>query len=220
MFKEFDFRSDKTLFWRAQKTLIVADLHLEKASFFAKSGQMLPPYDTKTTLMNLKKALQETQAIRLILLGDNFHDMNGPQRLSQKFSSLLPNIPIIWITGNHDPHLKLSTATGDQFVDYYVDESFYFGHKASQNPDHKLMEITGHFHPKASVRSYGQRISGPCFIYSSQRVILPSFGVFTGGLDIQTPDIQELFTNEYNITICWKDNVYSFDKTTYLKHAA
>jgi len=36
---------DGALFWPAQNALLVADLHLEKASWFARLGQFLPPYE-------------------------------------------------------------------------------------------------------------------------------------------------------------------------------
>ena len=38
------------LFWPDRRALLVADLHLEKASWFARLGQMLPPYDSIATL--------------------------------------------------------------------------------------------------------------------------------------------------------------------------
>ena len=41
------------LFWPARAALLVADLHLEKASAFARTGQMLPPYDSMATLAEL-----------------------------------------------------------------------------------------------------------------------------------------------------------------------
>ena len=43
------------LFWPAQKALLVADLHLEKASWFARLGQFLPPYDSHATLSALAR---------------------------------------------------------------------------------------------------------------------------------------------------------------------
>ena len=50
------------LFWRAESMLLVADLHLEKFSSFARRGQMLPPYDTGLTLKRLERDLDQTIA--------------------------------------------------------------------------------------------------------------------------------------------------------------
>ncbi|MEM8726199.1 MAG: phosphoesterase, partial [Pseudomonadota bacterium] len=32
------------LYWPRERALLVADLHLEKGSWYAQQGQMLPPY--------------------------------------------------------------------------------------------------------------------------------------------------------------------------------
>ena len=69
------------LFWPRECALLVADLHLEKASFFARHGQMLPPYDSRETLERVALAIRETGARRVFTLGDNFHDARGAERL-------------------------------------------------------------------------------------------------------------------------------------------
>ena len=48
--EEFALTSACALYWPREAALLVADLHLEKASFFARFGQMLPPYDSRETL--------------------------------------------------------------------------------------------------------------------------------------------------------------------------
>ena len=52
------------LFWPARRALLVADLHFEKASFFARLGQMLPPYDSIATLADLAAIVAATIAAR------------------------------------------------------------------------------------------------------------------------------------------------------------
>ena len=219
-FNKFEFRADKSLYWPERKTLIVADLHLEKGSYYAAKGQLLPPYDTETTLTALQKSVNETGAQRLIALGDNFHDDAGPNRLTPQNKALLPDIPVIWITGNHDPALYLSTETGDSIVDQYEENDVTFCHIANPNKASTQMQVTGHFHPKASIRARGRRLSGPCFIHNSRTIILPSFGAYTGGLDINHPEIQFVFDGEYTIAICWKDKLYHLSKDTYLENKA
>jgi metallophosphoesterase superfamily enzyme len=72
------------LFWPARRALLVADLHFEKASFFARFGQMLPPYDSIATLSDLAAIAAATGARELWCLGDSFHDRHGCQRLSDE----------------------------------------------------------------------------------------------------------------------------------------
>ncbi|HEX3422290.1 MAG TPA: phosphoesterase, partial [Sphingomicrobium sp.] len=69
------------LFWPAEQALLVADLHLEKASWFARLGQFLPPYDSHATLTALSAEVERTRATRLFCLGDSFHDAFGCDRL-------------------------------------------------------------------------------------------------------------------------------------------
>src|SRR5215208_7522704 len=84
---------DGALFWPAQQALLVADLHLEKASWFARFGQFLPPYDSHATLSALARAVERTGATRLYCLGDSFHDRFGCDRLPVPARDLLQSLP-------------------------------------------------------------------------------------------------------------------------------
>ena len=84
--------ADGALFWPARRALIVADLHLEKASWFARGGQMLPPYDSLATLTELTVLVRRTEAGELWCLGDSFHDPEGCARL--------PDAPRAMLTDN------------------------------------------------------------------------------------------------------------------------
>src|SRR5436189_4204677 len=94
------------LHWPAEEALLVADLHLEKASWFARLGQFLPPYDSLATLQALEREIEQTGVTRLYCLGDSFHDRFGCERLPQAPRELLTGmtgrIDWVWIVGNHD----------------------------------------------------------------------------------------------------------------------
>ena len=77
------------LFWHEQGTLVVGDLHLEKASSYHRFGQFLPPYDTAETLQRLADAVSLFAPSRLILLGDVFHDGKAWQRVADADRSRL-----------------------------------------------------------------------------------------------------------------------------------
>ena len=76
-----NFLEANALFWPREEALLVADLHLEKASWFARLGQFLPPYDSHATLTALSRQVEATGATRLYCLGDSFHDRFGCDRL-------------------------------------------------------------------------------------------------------------------------------------------
>src|SRR3954470_13767362 len=97
--------ADGALFWPREEALLVADLHLEKASWFARLGQFLPPYDSHATLTALAAEVEGTDATRLYCLGDSFHDRFGCDRLDSSarelLTSLTSRLDWTWIVGNH-----------------------------------------------------------------------------------------------------------------------
>ncbi|MFD0934525.1 metallophosphoesterase, partial [Methylobacterium trifolii] len=95
------------LWLSAHRTLVVSDLHLEKGSAFAaRSGQFLPPYDTRETLACLHEAVVRLDPARVVALGDSFHDARGPERMEPgdraMVAALQEGRDWVWIAGNHD----------------------------------------------------------------------------------------------------------------------
>jgi uncharacterized protein len=175
---------DKTgLFWPARRALIVADLHLEKASWFAERGQMLPPYDSQATLERIAALITAQGAEEVWCLGDNFHDDAGPMRLPRKAADLLAALTSAthwnWITGNHDEHLP--RGIGGSVREEVDVDGLILRHQA--DPDDRRLELSGHFHPKARVKARGRSITRPCFVKGESKLIFPSFGSLTGGMD-------------------------------------
>lgn len=177
------------LFWPREQALLVADLHLEKASFFARTGQMLPPYDSRETLERLAMAVRLTGARRVFALGDNFHDSQGPGRLEPHAAGMLAALTRalewVWITGNHDPHL--GAEAGGECVGEIAVGGLSLRHMA--RPGTPGPEVSGHFHPRLVVAARGRRIARPCAVHSESRLILPAFGSLTGGMDAADPAI-------------------------------
>lgn len=177
------------IYWPSQNALLVADLHLEKASFFARGGQMLPPYDSRETLERLALAVRLTGARRVFALGDNFHDSCGPSRLEPHaagmLSALTRALDWVWITGNHDPDLG-SEAGGTRIEEMEV-AGIALRHKAEAGISGA--ELSGHYHPRLIVTARGRRVARPCAVRSENRLILPAFGALTGGMDAADPAI-------------------------------
>jgi DNA ligase-associated metallophosphoesterase len=177
------------LFWPARKALLVADLHLEKASWFARFGQMLPPYDSIATLADLTALSASTGAEEIWCLGDSFHDTKGCDRLPAKarelLSALTGAVRWTWITGNHDP--GIADHCGGDVVEEALVDGLLLRHEA--DPAEPRPELSGHFHPKLRVHHRGRNISRRCFVATERKLILPAFGALTGGLDAGHPEI-------------------------------
>jgi hypothetical protein len=185
----FEATPDGALFWRAQQSLLVADLHLEKASWFALLGQFLPPYDSHATLTALAAEVERTGATRLYCLGDSFHDRFGCDRLPSNARELLTQLTSTldwtWIVGNHDP--GFADHCGGRIEDEAEIGGIILRHEAAR--DETRPEISGHFHPKLRVSMKGRRVSRRCFVASPAKIIMPAFGSLTGGLDAHHPEI-------------------------------
>jgi hypothetical protein len=185
----FEATPDGALFWRAQQSLLVADLHLEKASWFALLGQFLPPYDSHATLTALAAEVERTGATRLYCLGDSFHDRFGCDRLPSNARELLTQLTSTldwtWIVGNHDP--GFADHCGGRIEDEAEIGGIILRHEAAR--DETRPEISGHFHPKLRVSMKGRRVSRRCFVASPAKIIMPAFGSLTGGLDAHHTEI-------------------------------
>ncbi len=184
------------LYWPAEKALIVADLHLEKGSSFARHGQMLPPYDTRETLARLARVIDRYEAETVIALGDSFHDRDGPSRMHdddrRALRMMQDHCEWIWVTGNHDP--EIAHDMGGTVVASLEIEGITLCHEPKGC--RATHEIAGHLHPAARVVMNGFTMRRPCFVGNGRRLVMPAFGAFTGGLNVLDTAFQPLFGND------------------------
>ena len=177
------------LFWPAENALLVADLHLEKASWFARLGQLLPPYDSHATLSALARDVGRSGATTLYCLGDSFHDRFGCDRLPDDARALLTDLTArldwVWITGNHDAGFV--DHCGGRIAEELVVAGIILRHEAVAGDP--TPEISGHFHPKLRLHAKGRNVSRRCYVASATKLILPAYGALTGGLDAHHPEI-------------------------------
>jgi DNA ligase-associated metallophosphoesterase len=206
----FEATGDGALYWPAQNALLVADLHLEKASWFARLGQFLPPYDSHATLTALAREVERTNATRLYCLGDSFHDSFGCDRLPANARELLTdltrNLDWIWIVGNHDP--RFADHCGGRIADEVEIRGIVLRHEAERVDPRP--EMSGHFHPKLRVHLRGRQVSRRCFVLSPTKLILPAFGSLTGGLDAHHPEIMRSVGNNAAALVPVSDRLLRF----------
>jgi len=196
-------------FAKAHSTLIFADLHLEKGSSYARGRQFLPPYDTADTLARMARAIARHKPARVIALGDSFHDGQAGERVVQQDRLLLESLGtsthFTWITGNHDPHPPAWLA-GE------VVESLRLGGLLLRHEPLDAFEpgeVAGHLHPCARVAKWGRSVRRRCFVSDGLRLVLPSFGAYTGGLDVGDGAIASLFAGSFHAYMLGSTRVYA-----------
>lgn len=180
------------LYWPDHGLLAVADLHFEKGSSFAERGVLLPPYDTAATLARLSLLIAHYRPRAVVSLGDNFHDGRGAARVADTDRATLKSLQRgrdwIWIAGNHDP--EPAENVGGRFLPLFALGALTFRHRPSPGIQG---EIAGHLHPVARVAARGRAVSRRCFVSDGQRVVMPAFGAYTGGLNVRDRAFAEVF---------------------------
>ena len=198
------------LFWPARSALLVADLHLEKASWYARGGQMLPPYDSIATLTELQALQERTAAREIWCLGDSFHDTAGCERLGEEARARLTALTRAtrwhWITGNHDAGLV--DHCGGEVVEEQEVDGLMLRHEA--DPRETRPELSGHFHPKLRLSLRGRRVARRCFVASGRKLILPALGALTGGMDADDPAIVRVVGRPAQALIPVEDRLLRF----------
>nr|WP_325251426.1 ligase-associated DNA damage response endonuclease PdeM [Amylibacter sp.] len=183
------------LWWQERRLLCVSDLHLGKSDRMARrGGALLPPYENRETLDRLSQAVSALDPLSVICLGDSFDDTAGQDALDEpehaQLTTLMAGRRWIWIEGNHDPG---PVSLGGTHMAEYKTGPLVFRHIA--DPD-ATSEISGHYHPKASLRLKAGGLSRPCFLIDDTRVILPAFGVYAGGMRSSDPVFAPLMSDK------------------------
>nr|WP_244645126.1 ligase-associated DNA damage response endonuclease PdeM [Salinarimonas ramus] len=190
------------------RTLLVADLHLEKGSARARRGFMLPPWDTRETLARLAALLDAYRPARVIALGDSFHDVGGPDRLGEAeradLAALQAGRDWLWLTGNHDP--ALPAALGGEIAGDVVLDGVRLRHEPGGAA---LPEIAGHLHPVAKVRLRGRAVRARCFAHDGARLVMPAFGAYAGGLNVCDAAFAPLFPTGFTAHVAGRERLYA-----------
>ncbi len=192
-------RGSGALWWGEAGMLVVSDLHLGKSERIARrGGTMLPPYETRDTLARLEAEIALLAPDQVVCLGDSFDDDAACTALAaeavQALARLMQGRCWCWIEGNHDP---APPALGGAHMAELAAGPLVLRHIAARGAAGEGRgEVSGHYHPKATLRARGRQISRPCFLCDSRRVILPAFGTYTGGLRAGTPALSDLMRPE------------------------
>ena len=199
------------LFLSEEDILIVSDLHLEKGSSFALRGLMLPPYDTRETLGALAEVVERCRPATVVALGDSFHDVGGPERLADEEAAALRALQggrrWVWITGNHDR--ALPEAIGGEVRPELRLGPLTLRHEPIPGG---VGEVAGHLHPAGKVVLRGRGVRRRCFVTDGERMILPAFGAFAGGLNVCDAAFKPFFPKGFTAHLIGDGRLFAIGK--------
>jgi DNA ligase-associated metallophosphoesterase len=186
-------RASGALWLQAERALAVADVHLEKGSAFAARGQLLPPYDTRDALVRLQAEVEALDPRVIVMLGDAFHDGRAEDRLARDDAAALAALArgreLVWVVGNHDPEPPRGLPGAS--ADALEIGALVLRHEPSPGP--APGEAAGHLHPCARIRAAGRSVRRRCFATDGERLVLPAFGAYAGGLNVRDEAFRGLF---------------------------
>ena len=126
------------------------------------------------------------------------------------FETFIKKYEVIFVLGNHETKMQLENI---KFFNEYVLDGIHFIHQTSKK---SIYQISGHYHPVATIRTGSKKITGKCFIQEQYNLIMPSYGVYTGGLNIKNKIFKKIFKKEPNVYFLGKRSIYKFPYKFYL----
>ena len=200
------------MYFPAERVLVVADLHLEKGSSYARRGSFLPPYDTRATIAGLAEVIARYEPARVVALGDSFHDRQGPGRLGDAERAALADVVTgrdwVWVTGNHDP--ELPPEIGGGVVSEVMLGPLLLRHHPAPGG---CRELAGHLHPVAKVVLYGRSVRSKAFLTDGERCVLPAFGSYAGGLNACDAAFAPLFPAGFTAHVIGRNRLFALARS-------
>lgn len=192
----FELLPQKAMYWRDVNTLILADVHLGKASHFRKHGMAIPMESGMEDLQQLDFLLNQYKPKRLLILGDLFHsDYNQEWEYFGELRRKHADVEFHLVRGNHDilKEHHYSTFDIELHADVLKENDFVFSHDTCSIKENQFV-ISGHIHPGFALNGKGrQRITLPCFYKKKNSLLMPAFGWLTGLAHMPNDKSAEVF---------------------------
>ena len=193
---EFTLLPEKALFKPDESLLVIADVHLGKATHFRNAGIPMPAHAQMSDYHNLQVLFEKIAPAKVYFLGDLFHSVfNRDWHFFCDLISLFPSISFILVKGNHD---IINSNKFDELcikvVDSIEDDLFIYSHEPLAEVAQGKVNIVGHIHPGITLSGMGrQSVKLPCFYADKKLVILPAFGVLTGLYNMEKKDTARIY---------------------------
>lgn len=188
---------ERAAYWAAQETLFVADFHLGKAASFRRAGIPLPAGTTSENVERLGRAVDRTQARRVVFLGDFLHSAEGRAAATlERFAawrSARASLELVVVRGNHDR--KAGDPPGEWGIACAEEGGtlgpFVLRHEPGAS--RAGYALAGHIHPAVRLSGDGEALRLPCFWFARRCGVLPAFGAFTGNAVVRPASGDQVF---------------------------
>ena len=197
---------EKALYWPHEQMLVIADIHFGKAAAFRALGVPVPRGTTTENLAGLDALIERHGARHVVFLGDFLHaraaHASATQQAMLAWRERRRDLALTLVRGNHDRHAgDPAAALGIDLVDEpHAIGPFAFCH----HPDLATAgyALAGHIHPVYVLATRFDALRLPCFVVGQERMILPSFGAFTGGHAIRPEPGDSIYVSSGDAVHC------------------
>ena len=186
-------------------TLLLADVHIGKASAFRSRNFYAPDGISNFDLLRLSELVEKLSVTRVVILGDLVHSQDGMSPVEvesfEHFQGRHKNLEVILVLGNHDRKVKLPASWRLDLVDVHmVDGPFVYSHELIKSKGKYV--LCGHVHPSVVLSGPAhQRERLPCFWLRTSYAILPAYGVFTGSYTIKPSRADKVFVVAHDTVV-------------------
>ena len=174
---------EKAVWIASLKVLLLADLHFGKAAHFRKAGIPIPEQVHDLDYIRIEKLIKKYGPAQIYFLGDLFHSAwNEQWEDLLSFLGQFRDPTFHLVLGNHDilPPYLYQESNLQVHTNSVILESLLLSHEPI-TPPKGMLTICGHIHPGILLKGKAkQSLRIPCFHYSEDKLVLPSFGNFTG----------------------------------------
>lgn len=206
----FTLLTEKALYWKNSRTLLLSDLHLGKSGHFRRSGIAAPQQINETNLLRLSKLIESTNPRRILILGDLFHSsVNKEWTRFEEWRRECSQREIHLVMGNHDfLHERSYNNAAIQCHKQFEESGFRFTHFPEESDTPGDFTFCGHIHPGVRLKGPGrQSLHLPCFFQAENQMILPAFGEFTGLSMVDLKSADQLYAVTESTIVSLKNNI-------------
>jgi DNA ligase-associated metallophosphoesterase len=201
--EELHLHPARAVIWPRCRTVIVADTHFGKSGHFGRHGIAVPAGSDAADRERLNRLVEDAAARRLVILGDFLHAPligggSDADDLRGWVEQLGKTVDVHVVAGNHDRGGSWHPPEPLRWwAESWIDPPFRFIHDAGRacaSASDPLFTLSGHVHPVVRLRGARKgALRVPVFWQKSNGLILPSFGLFTGGFAVRPAAGERLY---------------------------